>query len=428
MNGIRLSWRNLVARPLGTALSLLLLLLGVGLITLVLHLQNHLQQQMTNNLAGIDLVVGAKGSPLQLILSSVLHIDNPTGNIALAEAEKIGRNPFVKKAVPLSFGDNYQGYRIVGTTLEYPAIYEAQLADGKWWEQPMEACIGSLVAERLHLKIGDHFHGNHGLDEHGEGHEEHSYRVVGIIGPTQSVVDQLILTATESVWEVHEHEEAPHHHDGENHHDEHHHDETEEHHYEAEAQRKELPHHHEDEDREITALLIQFRNPMGAIQLPRMINENTSMQAALPAYEINRLMHLLGFGIRSFQWLSAIILLVSGISVFISLFTALRERRFEIALMRTYGASKGQVFRLVLYEGIFLAAIGFTLGSLIARIGLWAVSLWLKEDFGQGMLSAAPIAEEYILFGLTLLVGALAALIPAIQALRVDISETLGQA
>lgn len=401
MNTLRLSLRNLQDRPLSTLLSVLLLVLGVGLISLVLHLQHHVEQQMKHNLGGIDLVVGAKGSPLQLILSSVLHIDNPTGNISLAETEKISRNPFVKKAIPLSYGDNYKGFRIVGTEKSYPELYSAEIEQGTWWAQPMEVTLGATVAMRMGLKPGDHFHGNHGLDEHGHGHEEHAYQVVGVLKPSHSVLDQLILTATESVWEVH--------------------NSAHEHVHEEENDSADTEH------QEITALLIQFRNPMGAMQLPRIINETTQMQAALPAFEINRLFSLLGFGIETLQWLALIILIVSGLSVFISLFTALNDRQYEMAFMRTYGASKGKLFRMVLQEGWLLALAGFILGFFASRLGLWIISGLMESNYHYAITDWKPLLEEAWLLGITLLIGTFAALIPAIRVLRMDISKILSK-
>ncbi|MEM9674340.1 MAG: ABC transporter permease, partial [Bacteroidota bacterium] len=206
MNIFRLSLRNMTSRPLSTTLSLVLLTLGVGMIALLLQVNRHIQEQMENNIRGIDMVVGAKGSPLQLILSAVYHIDAPTGNIALPEAERLQKNRLVASGIPLSYGDSYQGYRIVGTDHQYPKLYAATVAEGRLWQASFEVTVGATVASLLNLKIGDTFVGSHGLTEGGEAHGDHAYEVVGIFDPSNSVLDQLILTPTESVWEVHNHE------------------------------------------------------------------------------------------------------------------------------------------------------------------------------------------------------------------------------
>eukprot|EP01034_Spumella_vulgaris_P045144 gene45144-56207_t len=144
-----LAWRYLWSRPLAAALNLLLLTLGLAAITLVLLVSTQLDQAFERDLSGIDLVVGAKGSPLQLILAGVFHIDVPTGNIPLQEAQDLAQNPLVSQVIPLSLGDSYQGFRIVGTTPDYTAHYRAELAQGGLWQQPMDAVLGATVARSI---------------------------------------------------------------------------------------------------------------------------------------------------------------------------------------------------------------------------------------------------------------------------------------
>ena len=163
----KLSWKNLVSSPLNTTLSLLLMTFGVGIISLLFLLNNQVEQQLQRNLRGIDMVVGAKGSPLQLILSSVYHIDNPTGNISYDEANALSNNAMVETAIPLSFGDSYNGFRIVGTTHDYVELYQGTLKEGQLWNYPLEVVLGSNVAAVHQLQLGDTFHGSHGLVEGG---------------------------------------------------------------------------------------------------------------------------------------------------------------------------------------------------------------------------------------------------------------------
>ena len=158
MNILKLSWSNLKVKPLNTFLSLLLLTLGVALVSMLLILNKQLDEQFKRNISGIDMVVGAKGSPLQLILSSVYHIDNPTGNIPLEEAESLLKNPMVKECIPLAYGDSYKGYRIVGSNKDYVSHYGVTLEEGKFWSNEYEVTAGAVVAKNLGLKIGDTFH------------------------------------------------------------------------------------------------------------------------------------------------------------------------------------------------------------------------------------------------------------------------------
>ena len=207
MNIQRLSWRNILERPLSTFMSLLLLTLGVSIISLLLILNTQLDQTFKKNIKGIDMVVGAKGSPLQLILASVYHIDNPTGNIPLHEAEELAAHPLIKEAIKMAYGDNYVGYRILGTEKNYIDHYGGKLAIGNFFTKKYEVVLGAKTAKILDLKVGDEFFGNHGSSENGEQHTDNAYKVVGILEPSETVLDNLILTQIESVWGIHDHEE-----------------------------------------------------------------------------------------------------------------------------------------------------------------------------------------------------------------------------
>ena len=163
MNTVVLSWRFLLSRPLTALLNCLLMSLGLASITFMVLLKHQLDNAFERDLAGIDLVVGAKGSPLQLILAGVFHLDVPSGNVPLKAIEVLGRNSQVAKLIPISLGDSLDTFRIVGTTLDYPKLYGAQLAQGVWWSAPMEVTVGSQVAAQTGLKPGDLFAGAHGL-------------------------------------------------------------------------------------------------------------------------------------------------------------------------------------------------------------------------------------------------------------------------
>ena len=410
MNIFLLSMRNISYRKLSSLLCVILLALGVGLITLIVQIQHHFKEKIDHNLNHIDMVVGAKGSPLQLILSAVYHIDAPTGNISLQEAEKLKKNRFVHRAIPLSYGDNYKGYRIVGTNHQYSEIFEAKLYKGLLWEKVFEVTVGASVAKKLQLKLGDTFNGGHGLIEGGEIHEDQLYTVVGIFQYSNSVLDNLILTSTQSVWDIHSHsDEHSLHHEHEGH--DHYHD-----------------HQHEDE-KQITALLIEFKNPMALMQLPRFVNEKTNMQAAIPTYEMHRLLKVFGIGITTLNTLALIIVLVSGLSIFISLYNSLKDRKFELALMRTYGANKTKLVWLVLQEALIISILGYLLGLLCSRVAFWIFSSEFNITYSHGIpFSFSFLKEELWLFCSTLLIAILAAIIPTVNIYRLNISKTLSNA
>ena len=403
MNSLTLAWRNLIGRPLSTTLSLILLSLGVGMIAMLSHVQRQLEEQMVKNIAGVDMVVGAKGSPLQLILSSVFHIDAPTGNIPLAEAAVIGRHPLVSFAIPLAIGDNYSGFRIIGTDTSYASRFGKGLDQGRLWQQPFEVVLGADVAKKTGFGPGDSFLGAHGLDASADEHHDHPYLVVGVLKPARTVADKLILTSLNSVWDIH----ASHSED------------------ESTGTTDVLA---KADSKQITAMLTGFKSPMAMMQLPRMINEKTSMQAALPAIEINRLIGLLATAVKSLGILAVVIMAISGISVFISLYAALRERRFEMALMRSYGASRSRIFWMVLLEGILLALVGAVCGLLLSRLSLWMIGFVFEESYIQSVPFTLFLPAEGYLLIAALIIGCLAAIIPALKAFSADIHKTLSAA
>lgn len=440
MNIIKLAFAQLSGKPLQSLLSIALFALGLSVVSALLHFERQTQLQFHNNLAGIDLVVGAKGSPLQLILSSVLHADNPTGNIPLHEAERISRNPMVKATIPIALGDNYLGYRIVGTTLDYAALYNAELQTGDWYKHSMEVVMGAVAAQRTGQKIGDVFTGVHGFMEHGHSHDDHPYTVSGVLKPTGTIIDRLILTPLESVWEVHEHN----HDECEDPHCEHHHEhehngekgemaiilEKVEKQEDLSARELNLYNQHMGElsiatnsEQEITSLLVFYNTPMAAVMLPRMINDNTSMQAASPAMELNRLMGLLGFGMDVIRGLAWIITLFSGINIMILLWSSLSREVHELALLRSLGTSRAKAFMLLLTEGTMLATCGWIVSMIITRITgtiVAANSDWLALSAMQTILP-----EEMLMLIYAILVGIAAALLPAIKAYRTDIHYLL---
>ena len=412
MNIFKLSLKNIFNKPLSSTISLALLILGIGIISLLLQLNTLIKDQMDNNLKGIDMVVGAKGSPLQLILSSVYHIDSPTGNISLEEAEKISKNRMVGSSIKLLYGDNFKGYRIVGAEKKFIELYNGKIKKGKNLSKPFEVLVGSKVYSKLKIDIGDDLISSHGLRETGESHDDQSFKVVGLLEPSNSVIDQLIITLPQSVWDVHGNHD---------HEEEHEHDHEEEHEHDHDKE-------HQYDDREITAMLIKFKSPMNIIQFPRQINETTNLQAAVPSYEISRLFKLFGFGIETLSYLAYLIIIVSGFSLFINLFNSMRERKYEMALIRTLGASRLQLSTMIIFESIILTISGFILGLLFSRFGVMFVSSLMEESINYNLSSFKILNEEYWLLLLSVIIGLMASLIPAVQVYKMNISKILADA
>ncbi|MDD2809199.1 FtsX-like permease family protein [Rhodoferax sp.] len=397
MKTISLAWTYLWSRPLGAALNLLLLSLGLASITFLLLVSNQLNKAFERDLQGIDVVVGAKGSPMQLILSGVFHIDVPPGNVPLKAVQELQKHPMVARLIPISLGDSLRSFRIVGTSHDYISHYQAKLAQGQLWTQPMQVVLGATAARKLGLGLGNTFVGTHGLGEGGHAHGDSTYTVVGILAANASVLDRLILTDTTSVWKVHEDYTAV-----------------------------------DDEDRqimiderEVTMALITYKSPLAAVSFPRYVNTSTEMQAAAPALEITRLLSMLGLGTDVLRAFAGVLLLTAGLSVFIALWSAVRERRGDLALLRMLGAPPRKVAALLLLEALWLGALAAVLGMLAGQAMAMGLAALLQLENSLLIGGMAWPTELWVVPTVALGVSLVAAILPTLAAYRVSVLELL---
>ena len=415
MNIVRLAYAYARHSPLTTVLNLALLTLGVATITLLLLLGEALDEHLKRDAAAIDLVVGAKGSPLQLVLAGVYHVDVPPGNIPLAEVESLRKNPLIREVVPIAMGDSYRGFHIVGTEPSFFGLYGARLAGGVLWSAPLEAVLGAEVARRSGLALGTQFAGSHGLAEGGETHGDNPYRVVGILAPSGTVVDRLVLTGVDSVWKVHEHEEK------------------EEHAREgAAADQGGAGNTHAAKPavasgREVTMALVRYATPLAAASLPRQINSESSLQSASPAYESARLFTVFGVGTDVIRGFALFLIAAAALGMFIALYQAMDARQYDLAIMRTLGASRGRVCGVLLLESLLLAAAGAVLGVALGHALLAAIGAWLPAAATLATGASRLLPGELGVVALALAGGILAALLPAWRAYRLDVAATLAK-
>jgi len=407
MNLVKISGQYLLHRPLTSLVNILLFALGIAIIILLEMGSRQMQESIQSQTKRIDLVIGAKGSPLQLILANIFHVDYPTGNIDLIQAENSVKNRLVQEAIPLASGDSHQGFRIIGTTHQYLSWYNASLDAGTPWEKPMEAVIGKTVADQLGLKTGSEFTSTHGLTQMGAHHDEHKMKVVGVLEQTGGVLDRLILTSVRTVWKLHE----------------------------KEGQELEKSDDFPigflgvplDSTKEITAVLVKFSSPMGVVQMPRYINEQTPFQAASPAFESTRLFGLLD-QVNAFARILAIsIVVVAFLSIFLSMVQALRNREYDLAIMRTLGAGRAKVLILLLLESALIAVLGSLVGILLAHTSIGIIALFYPGTLAGGLSPFKLYSFEVLVIAFSLVLGCLAALLPAIQAYRMDISKILAR-
>jgi putative ABC transport system permease protein len=395
---LRLVLASIATRPLATALNVLMLGLGLGCIVTLMLVGHQIEQRMEHDARGIDMVIGAKGSPMQLILAGIYHLDVPPGNIPKVAADEIAASPLVREVIPLALGDSFRGYRIVGAPPTYMALYGARAASGSATPKVMEAVLGAEVAQATGLQVGQSFAGSHGLAG-GEEHTEAPYRVVGVLAATGTVIDRLVITPVESVWKVHD-------------------------------KVLDIKPGSEDakiveQEREVTLLLVRYASPLAAVMLPRAVNARTDVQAAVPAIELTRLYRIVGVGIDVIRAFAIVLVVAAALGLFATLLAALKEREADLAVLRLMGASRAALLKLTLLEGGLLALAGAALGLLLGHGATAGVGAWLAAQKSVPVTGAIWLPQELFVVGLALALGLAAALYPAWRAYRQEVSLSL---
>jgi putative ABC transport system permease protein len=470
-----LAIRSLQQRPLASLLTMVSLALGVGLVSMVLSVYGAIGRSFKQNASqGYLMVVGAKGSPLQLTLNSVFYIHRPIETIPysyylefydgaerqrrlkayggmLAESERDGIYSLYFKsgwAIPICLGDYLEEFRVVATV---PAFFE-QLQHGPSANEPFtfsagrnfqefseqhgyfEAVVGAQVAKSLNLKIGDSINPNHGSAE-GHKHDQ-GFTIVGILDVTGAPNDRAVYVNLEGFYLMDGHAkpiEAPA--DGAG---------------QATATQTSSPSTPPSEElatnpttksssagpaqyrplgieqRELTAVLLKPSKPMFSIKLANRINEGLQAQAVAPNLEIEQLMQIF---VRPIQWvlllITTVTCIVAAVSVMVSIYNSMNDRRRDIAVMRALGADRSTVMMTILLESMLIAIVGGVIGWLIARVSLALVTGMTELQTGVriGLLSLSR--EEFLTVPLILLLAALAGLIPGVMAYRTEVSKNL---
>lgn len=375
-------------RPATFALQVLLLAVGIALATALLLFTAQGEARLAREARGVDLVIGAKGSALQLVMTAVFQADAPTGNIPLDAVDRLAEDPRIALIAPIGLGDAYGDWRIVGADGRYLDLFDAKLEEGRPALETMDAVLGAEVARRSGLRIGDRFRGGHGLSDGGETHDDH-YVVTGALAPTGTAIDRVIVTPLESLWKTHGQAAAA--------------------------------------ARETTAALVRARTPFAAMSLHREINADTAFMAARPPEETARLYALVGGGAEVLRGFALVMIAAAGLSVFVTLLSALRDRRGEIALLRAMGATRAHVFAVLLGQGLVAAVIGTLLGLAAGHLMIEALAQMSMQARGFGLTGLAFDPREIWIAAAGVVAGALAALWPALSAYRTDVSTALGE-
>lgn len=400
MNSLKLTLSYLKLKKLNSLLIVIMLAIGFTSISLILDISRSFNEKLMRDAKAVDLVVGAKGSPLQLVLSTVYHSDIPTGNISNEDAQKIAKHREVKDSLMLGLGDNFKNYRIVGTEAKFTDFYKVTLNEGVNFTQPFQAVIGNEVALKSGLKIGDSFYGSHGFAASGNGHEEFPYTVVGILKPSGNITDKLIFADIESVWQVHSN-----HHNHDNHHN----------HVEGE--------HHTNND--VTAVLLKLKSPMSGFNLPRIINRQSNLLAANPSFEAARLFKLMNYGTDILKLFSGFMIAASLLMMGISLYSSLKQRNFDYAVIRVLGGSRFFISLNILLETMLLTTAGLIIGIVLTFGFVKILPVAYSQLSGLQLYDNLFVIEQAVLLFSILSIAILVAIIPAIQAYKIQITKNL---
>jgi putative ABC transport system permease protein len=415
---------------LASGLTAVSMALGVSLVVAVLVIYSVVYQSFHRGGEGYNLVVGAKGSSMELVLAGVYYIGQPKENIPYSYYKELHEGRLsgdAALAIPVCLGDNYEGYRVVATTpdmfeLKYLGDQSYSFAAGRKFEaQPspsnpeayFEAVVGATVARKTGLAVGGTFRPTH--DIAGEEHHKHRpFTVVGVLAPTGTPNDQALFINIEGFYRIggHTGEKVEEHHD----------EDEDEHEHEHAA----VP----DALKKVTAVLVctdEERDPGVTWRLARQINDEKTAQAAIPAKEIAQLFEKIIGNIELVLLLFGImIVVVAGIGIMVSIYNSMSDRRHEIAIMRSLGASRGIIMLVILMESILLSVGGGLLGLGLGH-GLIAVlgpTIAEQTGFSMGLLQFKAV-ELVLIPGLVLLASAVGYL-PALAAYRTDVSKSLG--
>jgi len=403
------SFRN---RKFTTGLTVLSIALSVMLLLGIEKIRQGAETSFTSTISGTDLIVGARSSPVQLLLYSVFHIGNPTNNISGHSYEEISDHPQVEWAIPLSLGDSHKGYRVVGTTEQFYQHYrfargqQLQLEQGQWFGEGYEAAVGAEVAATLGYRQGDQIIIAHGSgDESFITHKDKPFRVAGILKRTGTPVDRAVYVGLKSIDSIHQRFNA----------DEHDHDPLMAH----------ADHGEESEQGSLSAILLGLKSRGAALSMQRAINQDDHepLTAIMPGVVLLEVWQMMSVVEKILMVVSGLVVTVGLFSMLIILMTSLNERRREMAILRSVGARPAHVFVLIMGEAVFLTLLAIGLGVAMVYGLMLLLQPWLESMYGLYVVISWPNTTELMLLMIIVLCGFVVGLIPGIRIYRYSLAD-----
>ena len=414
---------NILSKKLRNFLAIFSIAVSVILIIAVQNITEQLNSNILKNASYYDIIVGSAGSETQLILSTLFYYDSPIANIDISYYEDLQKDFRVKSVVPIGMGDNYAGYRIIGTKQNFFTDTENyKIKEGNIFSGEREVVLGSTVAKVTGLKIGDTFASVHGLTETaGESTHEHDdfkYTVVGILESTKTPNDTVIFTDIENLWHAH----------GLHHDEEGHANESEHENDETATQTKThgtsvAENYTENSTALITALLVRSKGLNEQFLLTNELGKDTMIQAINPTAVLRKLLNTLDVGGIIVTVVAAIAVVLSIIMLFTTMLSSSLEKIKDLSILRALGANRKTVFAIILLEALIIAIIGAVIGFVIAHLSIGILGMYTASNFGLDV-SAWYIAKgEIISILLTMLLSLIAGTIPGIMVYKVDATK-----
>jgi putative ABC transport system permease protein len=402
------------------------LALATALLWTLERLRHDIRQSFSQSVSGVDLIVGARSSPVQLMLFTVFHIGSVPQSMSMDSVQKLAQHRSVSWVVPLSLGDSHRGFPVLGTTPAFfqhfaygdkqPLVLQQGEAFADTLDGLYEAVIGAEVARQMGYGLGQSITLGHGLHDHdhdhkGEQADEHAdkpFKVVGILAPTGTPVDRSVQVSLKALEAIHldwvagtpmPGGQIP-----------------------ADQARK-----FNLEPEEVTAALVGLKSRAAVFNVQRFVNfyEEEALMGVMPGVALGELWSVLGLGENALLAVSALVALVSVVSLMAVVLAGLNERRRELAVLRAVGAAPRHVLGLLTLEGTWVTCAGVLLGVLLAHAGMAMASPWLQQSLGIRLQMDAPLPSQLSLAGAVLLAGLLASLGPAWRAYRLSLADGL---
>jgi putative ABC transport system permease protein len=410
------------------------LALATALLWTLERLRHDIRTSFSQSVSGVDLIVGALSSPVQLMLFSVFHIGSVPQSMSMKSVEALAQHRSVSWIVPMSLGDSHRGYPVLGTTPAYfqhfaygdkqpLALQQGEVFAGTL-DGLYEAVIGSEVARKMGYTLGQSITLGHGMDDHDHGHshghshapaspaspshDDKPFKVVGILAPTGTPVDRTVHVSLQAIEALHLEWVAgtplpggqiP-----------------------ADQARK-----FNLEPQAVTAALVGLKTRAAVFNVQRFVNayEAEALMGVMPGVALGELWAVLGVGENALLAVSALVALVSVVSLMAVVLAGLNERRRELAVLRAVGAGPRHVLGLLTLEGVWVTCAGVLLGVLLAQVGMVLTTPWLQQALGIRLQMSAPLPTQWALLVAVLLAGLLASLGPAWRAYRLSLADGL---